>query len=253
MKWIRKYISDPFAVIVPQLHFVQFLPAIASAVGSIGGALMGKQKAPKAAEAPSVDAGAETRKALDFNLENLGDISKLSSLTSQADQANALAMIEQALPGFGKISSKFMEAAMSDLDSSMTGRLPKELESEILRSAASNNLATGARGQAGDFNVARNLGLGALDYQNMLRQRSLQTLSQIHGMAPKINPMSTTAMMLTPQQAIAAKTGNEQSRYMAQQSDLNAQAAASNNNAGLAATAFQGVMGAIGGAPWGKK
>jgi hypothetical protein len=191
----------------------------ATLVGTVGSAYLTSkgQKAPQQAAPLSISD--TTREALSVSREMLPEAQQVAGEVNRFDQQQAMALMETVLPNFGAISKQYMGLVARDLAELDRGNLPPELAEQIGREVAGANLRTGITGEAGEFNLARNLGIGTLDYQNMIRQRSLATLSAITSLAPRISPMSGGAFLTTPAQALAVGESNreyEQAGYNAQ-------------------------------------
>src|SRR5690606_30748303 len=103
-------------------------------------------------------------------------------------------------------------------------------------------------GNFNGFSLVKDFGFNLMDWQNATRTRALHTLSTVFGMAPRVNPMSPMSMFVDPNQAIAAQGQNAQNQYHANQSNLNAQAAAGNYNRDLLGGAFAGAATGLAGA-----
>ncbi len=223
---------------------MSFWVAGATVVGSVGSAMITAkgQKAPQQAAPLSVSD--TTREALSVSREVLPESQQLTSEINRFDQQQAMSLMETALPGFSQMSKSYMELLQRDMNELQSGGLPPELAEQIGREVAGANLRTGITGEAGAFNLARNLGIGTIDYQNMLRQRSLSTLSAITSMVPRISPMSSTGFLVTPEQAMRTAEGNRD----VQQAGFNAQAQARADRYATMGGMFQTAVGGIGGA-----
>lgn len=234
------------------------LPLAIAAGTSILGGLLGKQKAPKVAPYQDMDWGKAFKDSFgsfDQALSNKGKVSAVNS----ADQSEVLALMEQALPGFSSLRDRFMADVVTGLDEADSGRLPAGVEANLKRLAAERGVTRGTKGQFNDFDVLRDFGINSMEYAQMRRASALQTLSQITGLTPRINPVGIQSFLVTPQQAASVQQQDNANRFSAQQANNNAQAAAKNANAsmwgGLIANAgmmFAGNMMAGGGAPAGQ-
>jgi len=135
MKILPGILNPLFLVEVTQKSFI---PALIGAAGAIGGALIGKQEAPKAAAPPKVNLADEAKTAISVNQNNLKDIQDLVAKSNAFDQAEAIKLIESVVPGFSDITKQYTDLVRDDLRQLQDKSLPDELQQEILRSRISS-------------------------------------------------------------------------------------------------------------------
>lgn len=206
----------------------------ATVVSSVGGALLGKQKAPKAA--PPIDLTAEQRKSIAGNISNEGDIESLISRANSFSQDQNLALMEKAMPGYGALSKALTSTAQSELADPYS--LPKDVQDNIARLAAERGISAGTKGEFNDFSLLRDFGINSLQYGQSRINQAQGITGLLASIAPKVNPLSPMSFYVTPGQQAQVAAGNQS----AQQAQYNAQAAADNyNNASLWGAVTRGV------------
>lgn len=217
-----------------------------SAVGAVGSIVAGRQKAPQAAVPKPVDIQEESAKALAANHANLGQATALAGRINSFNQSEAARLLEQSMPGFGKLQAQLMGQIDSDLANQTT--LPPEMQQQLQRFAAEKGITRGTSGNFNAFSLVKDFGFNLVDWQNASRARALNTLSTVFGMAPRVNPLSPMAMMVDPNTAIQVAGQNNAQQYQAQQSAYNSQAAARNQNASMISGAISSFGSFAGGA-----
>ena len=208
---------------------------IAQAGGQILGSVIGKQKAPKQADYAPVDPAAVQKQAISGNLQNFKGATQLASQTNQFNQSEASRLMEQAMPGFGATQKRMLAQVNQDLDSQNT--LPQDVKDQISRYAAEKGVTRGTSGNFNGFNLVKDFGFNLTDWRNAQRARALNTMSSVFGMTPRVNPMSPMSMMVDPNTAIGVQGQNNAMAYNTAQAGYNAQAAASNYNRMMVASA----------------
>ena len=219
--------------------------AIGAVVGGIGGYFSSKgAKAPQNAQYTPVDPATVQRQVIAGNAGNLAAAQDLASRTNSFNQSESRRLLEQAMPGFGKMQQRMLAQVDEDLMSSST--LPKDVQDQISRFAAEKGVTRGTSGNFNGFNLVKDFGFNLTDWKNASRARALNTLSTVYGMTPRVNPMSPMAMMVDPSAAMGVQTQNNMMGYNVAQAGFNAQAAASNYNNMLAAGAWTNTMNSLG-------
>lgn len=211
--------------------------AVGAGVGLIS-SLLNKQKAPKAvAAAPytKVDLAKEQRNAIASNLAEEGDIETLLARSNAFNQSQASSLMEQAVPGWSKLSQKFLQTA----DQLVTNPydVPKDVENNLARIAAERGISSGARGQFSQFSLLRDLGVNALQYGQSRLSQGQNILQMIGSLSPKVSPLSPLSFYVTPQQSAsiaasnsAGEAGISMANQGVQQGAANAATAAGNWN-----------------------
>lgn len=233
------------------------LPGVGTAIGALlGGAaglFGGRQKAPPVANYQPVDVQEEQRRAIAANLANFDAAATLSAKTNDFSQAQALSLLERAIPGFGALQQRLLADASRDLDAQ--GALPADVQDQLARFAAEKGVTRGTSGNFNAFNLVKDFGFNLLDWQQASRARALNTLSTVYGLTPRVNVMSPTAMLVDPGTALSVAGQNRQAQYHAEQSALEAQTAAANHRRAQVGSLLQ-TAGTLGGmlynsVPWG--
>lgn len=200
--------------------------AIAGAAISVGGAILSKPKAAKAAEYTPVDLQAEQKKAIQGNLDNEGDIEALLARSNQFQQSQATDLMEQAIPGWSSLQKQLTSTSADLLTNPYD--LPEDVQANLTRQAAERGISTGRVGQAGQFSLLRDLGVNSLQYGQSRIAQGQSLASTLANLAPKVNPMSPLSFYVTPAMSAQNQTTNNMQQQAIQQGANNANAAASN-------------------------
>lgn len=206
--------------------------AIGSAAVTVVGGILTKPKAPKAAQYAPVDIQNEQTKAVQGNLGNESSIEQLLSRSNAFTQGQASSLQEKAMPGYTHLANSLTSRATTLADHPYD--VPPEVTANLERLAAEHGISGGTRGQFNDFSLLRDFGINSLQYgrENINQAQSLTGL--LATIAPKVNPMSPVSMYVTPAQAIATTTNNNQTQQAIAQGANNAGTAANNaSNANL--------------------
>ncbi len=202
--------------------------AAIAAAGAIGSAYLGKKKAPATAAVTPVNLVDEQKNALAGNIGNEGSIEQLLSGANKFAQGQATDLMEQAVPGFGKLSQSILASGQKKIDNPYD--LPDEVIQNLNRVSAERGISRGTRGQTNQYSALRDLGVNMLDYGNNNFQQALQALSTVTGLSPRISPMSPMSFYVTPQQNAQVAAGNNANAQAVQQGANNAATAAGNFN-----------------------
>lgn len=203
-------------------------------VGSVGGALLGKQKAPKAA--PPIDLVDEQKKAIAGNLANAGDIESLISRANDFTQDEALGLMEKAMPGYSNLSKRFTSLTNDLLTDPYD--LPPEVTKNLERLAAERGIKAGTRGEFNNFSLMRDFGINSLAYGQERIGQAQGITQMLASLAPRVNPLSPMSFYVTPGLQAQVAAGNQSN----QQAANNATTAASNyNSANLWGSISQGI------------
>lgn len=168
-----------------------------------------KQKSPKGVSLPpyeKVDLDSETRRALKTNLQSQSSIEALLEKANTFNQEQALSLTEQAMPGFGNLSKKFLQTA-DDMISDPYA-LPDDVPKNLGRIAAERGISNGGRGQFSQFSLLRDLGVNMLDYGGRRIGQAQSLLSMIGSLSPRVSPLSPLSFYVTPQQAASVAATN---------------------------------------------
>lgn len=228
---------------------------IGTGVGAVVGGLLGafankKKAAPTAPFTPTplIDAQAEQRNAINGNLAIEGDLESLLARSNRFQQGQASDLLEQAVPGYGKLSASIAKRGQEAADHPYD--LPPEVQDNLNRLAAERGVKVGTMGQTQKFSALRDLGVNMLDFGNQNFQKSIQALSTVTGLAPRVSPLSPLSFMLTPTQQLGiAHTNagitqaNNAGGQGTAQGGFNAQTAAQNWNS---QNMWDNLLGALG-------
>lgn len=213
--------------------------AIFSGLGGILGGAFNKQKAPKMA--PAINLGKEVGNALSINEANLPRAQNLATRVNRYNQGQLTSLLEQAMPGIGRVREQLMGQLQEDLT---TRGLPKAVEENLRRKAAEMGVSRGTQGGFNQFKLLQDFGFNMIDWERARRAQALQTISTLQGVSPRANPMSPMSSLVTSQQALRTAENNQSNL----QAYYNAQAAAHNANRANRAQMISGAFGAVGGA-----
>ena len=222
-----------------------------AAAGEFAGTIWGSKKL----EAPTfagtyLNPSTQTKDALTATQDNQAQAQQVESATNTFQQGQANSMMEQALPGWGKLQSSLMSTTQDLLKNPYS--LPDDVQQNLERVAAEKGISAGTRGQFNQFSLLRDLGVNELQYgQNRIAQAgNLSNL--LASTAPRVNPMSPLSYMVTPGQETAALMQNNDYR----QASENAQVGLSNYKTQLlmdANSQYNAQLGSIWGGAFGAK
>lgn len=180
-------------------------------IGGIIGAFAGKAKAAATAPftpTPTIDAQKQQQLAIAGNQAITPSLDDLLSQSNKFQQGQASDLLEQAVPGYGKLSASITKAGQQASDHPYD--LPPEVQDNLRRIAAERGVKVGSSGQTQQFSALRDLGVNMLDYGNQNFQKSLSALSTVTGLAPKVSPMSPLSFYLTPSAQLGVAGTNAQ-------------------------------------------
>jgi len=213
-----------------------------AAIGGVLGGLFGGKKAKAPEMAPPIDLNAEAKKSIAGNLSNESDIEALLSRANSFNQEQNISLMEQAMPGYGKLSGQLTDTAGDLLTNPY--ELPKDVEQNLVRLAGERGISAGTKGEFNDFSLLRDFGINSLQYGQSRINQAQGITGLLASIAPKVNPLSPMAFYVTPQQTAQVAENNRS----AQQASNNAQAAAGNYNNANTWDSIVGAAGALGGA-----
>lgn len=219
---------------------------IAVGVGTAVAGVVSRPKAPKQAAVKELDPQASQREAIQGNLANADSIEQLVARSNKFTQGQASSLMEQAMPGYANVSSKFMKQADDLLTDPYS--VPKDVGDNLTRIAAERGLNTGVRGEAGDFSLLRDFGINSLQNGNARISQAQSIIQTIGGLAPRVSPMSPISFYVTPGQQMQAEGGNNSAATSSNQAKNNADAAASNANSSMWGGIIANAAGIAGGA-----
>lgn len=204
--------------------WVQLIPAAIS----LASGLLNKKKAPPAVQTKEVNLQEEQKRALEGNLANQDKIEDLLTRANRFTQGQASDLMEQAVPGYGKLSKSILGSAQEKIDNPYD--LPEGLIENLDRLGAERGVTRGTRGQFNQYDVQRDLGVNMLEFGKSNFAQALQALTTVTGVAPRVSPMSPMSMYVTPQQTAQVAAGNNANQQATAQAGANAQTAARNFN-----------------------
>lgn len=190
------------------------IPVLGTGVGAlVGGAagligsLLNRKKSPPAVTLPpwqdipgyqTTDLTTEQKKATQANLAQEGDIEQLLARANKFNQGQATGLMEQAVPGWGKLSQKFLQTSDQLLTNPYD--VPADVQANLTRIAAERGISSGARGQFSQFSLLRDLGVNALNYGQSRISQAQGLLQLVGSLAPRVNPLSPMSFYATPAQ-----------------------------------------------------
>jgi len=201
--------------------------ASVAAVGSIASAAM--QKKPNMPGFQAVDTAAEQRDAIKQNTLNFQSSKELADKTNANDQSSLDALLRKAIPGYESIVGQ----ASKNIQSNLSGELSPDIVQNIQRSAAAKSLSGGVGGSGISRNlIARDLGISSMQLKQQGLNNAMNFI-QTQRNSAIINPMSVSAMFLTPAQRINTQMQNSQNQFQAQTAQAQAQNQYDNRWAGM--------------------
>jgi len=219
----------------------------ASIIGGVASGLIGRQRAPASAAPPKISIADAAAQSTNANSQNFKANAALSKRQNDFNANESKRLLDKAIPGFSGLQAKLLQQVNEDVNSD--GRLPTDVSNNLSRIAAEKGISRGTSGGFNDFSLVRDFGFNMVDWKNAQRARSLQTLSSVYGMAPRVNPMTPMSSFVNPGQALGAQQYNETNRYDVEQSNNNAKMAAVNAQrsvwGGIANQAIQFGAGAM--------
>jgi hypothetical protein len=222
-----------------------------TAVGAVGSMVAANQKkVPGAVQYQPVDVGKSASDAINANLDNQAKSNALISSANTFNQGQATSMMEQALPGWGKLQSSLMSTTQDLLKNPYD--LPPDVQSNLERISAEKGISAGTRGQFNDFSMLRDLGVNSLQYGQSRINQAGSLSSLLASTAPRVSPMSPLSMMVTPDQAIGQQQYTNTQNQAIDQGYQNSLAELNNYKAQVMSNSFSqlsgAAMGVVGGA-----
>ncbi len=224
-------------------------------IGGLVGAFANKKKAAPTAPfvaTPTIDAQGQQKQAIQGNLDVQPSLEELLSRSNRFQQGQASDMLEQAVPGYGKLSSAITKSATDKLNDPYA--LPPEVQKNLQRIAAEKGVNVGTHGETRSFSALRDLGVNMLDYGNSNFQQALQGLQTVTGVAPRVSPMSPLSFLLNSGQQLGIAGQNSEitrannaGQQATTQGGSNAETAAQNFNTNNMWTNLLQMMGQMDG------
>lgn len=200
---------------------------IGGGVGLLGSLFSKQSAAPTIPFTPTSLADSQSQ-ALAANTASEPGLEALLAKSNSFQQSQATSLMEQAIPGFGKLQQNLLSTT-NDLLKNPYG-VPTDVTQNIQRLAAERGISGGTRGGFNDFSLLRDFGVNSLQ-AGQQRIGQAQSLAQtIAGLAPKVNPMSPLSFYVTPQQQASVTQSNNAGALGQTQGGANANTAASNYN-----------------------
>jgi len=215
-------------------------------VGAVGSyAASSRVRAPGAVQYQPVDPGAVASQTIDSDSANLAKANQLTSGINQFSQGQANSMMEQALPGWGKLQSS-MTSTTEDLLKNPYD-LPPDVQQNLERLSAEKGISAGTRGQFNDFSLMRDFGVNELQYGQSRINQASGLYQLLASTAPRVNPVSPMAFMVTPSEAIQQQQHTNDQNQAINQGNQNAIAAANNYRMQALSNSFAqiGSMGSL--------
>lgn len=215
--------------------------AIILGAASLAKGLLNKKKAPDVVPYKEVNAQDEQSKAIKGNIAAEPDIEQLLTRSNRYQQGQQNDLMEQALPGYGKLSQtllgQYQKQASNPYD------LPDDVTQNLTRLSAERGINRGTSGQTNSYDLLRDFGINSMQYGQSNLTSALGGLSTLTGIAPKVSAASPLSFYLSPQQQIAVTTDNNTKQQQILQGGANAKTGAANANT---QNLWDGIMGAAG-------
>lgn len=229
--------------------------AIGAVIGGVAGAYGTKKKAAPTAPfvpTPLLNAQQIQQQAISGSQANESSLEQLLAQSNRFQQGQASSLMEQAVPGYAKLSASITSAGQQQIDHPYD--LPKDVQDNLNRIAAERGIKVGSAGQTQKFSALRDLGVNMLQYGKDNFQGALQALQTVTGLAPRVSPMSPMSFMLNSSQQLGIAQANQQTIQannlgiqQTAQGTYNAQTAASNFNNQNTWNNLLGALGAVNG------
>jgi hypothetical protein len=181
--------------------------ARATLVGQFAGGML--QQKPDVPDFKPINTTDEQRKAVQGNIANFGEISKLAGQANAFNQAELDKMLEAAVPGYKSMVS----GIGAQISKMVNGEIPADVSAQIGRNSAFKSLSGGFGGSGMARNlVARDLGMTSLDIIGKgidAGSRWLATARQ-SAVAPQFDVAS---MFVSPKDRIGVEMWNRQGKF----------------------------------------
>ena len=154
---------------------------------------------PQIADYTPVDLSAEQIKAIEGDIAAWPQIADLGNLFQQY----MLGQYETAIPGFRdilKMGGQTTQDMLTQADQELKGEIPADVQAQVERSSAYQNLLAGGGGGMASANTARNLGLTSLDLIGQGAQLAGQAGNAAQRWAALSGAQMPEGMLVSPQQ-----------------------------------------------------
>ena len=169
----------------------------AGAAASIAGSMM--KKGPKIPTYKKVDQTKEQQDGIAANLASFDQAKQLADQTTAADQDRLESILSRTMPNY----KQMLSGAGSAVQNMISGKLATEDQAMYMRQSAERGGSLGISGSGAGRNLtARDLGLSSLQ----MTQAGLGAFNQLSSNVRQnytVNPMSTSAMYVSPSQRIS--------------------------------------------------
>ena len=169
----------------------------AGAAASIAGSMM--KKGPKIPTYKKVDQTKEQEAGIAANLASFDQAKQLADQTTAADQDRLESILSRTMPNY----KQMLSGAGSAVQNMISGKLATEDQAMYMRQSAERGGTLGISGSGAGRNLtARDLGLSSLQ----MTQAGLGAFNQLSSNVRQnytVNPMSTSAMYVSPSQRIS--------------------------------------------------
>jgi hypothetical protein len=214
-------------------------------LASIGGAILGKKKAPEAIALEPVDFAETSQEALDVSLGNLDEIEQLVTASSEITDEQTIASLERLIPGYRELQNKLVGFATDKATNPY--ELPSEIVDQLARVSAERGFVSGVdvRSGVGSFDLLRNLGITSLEFGRQNIQDATSIFGQVRQATPIYSPLNPASLFTTPGEVTAVRQRENDINQQILQSAENTRVAIGNENRQAVADAFTNSIGSI--------
>lgn len=179
------------------------LQLLGLAAGLLGTALSSGKKV-KVPKYQPINVAQEQSAAIGGNLANIGEASRLASITNSFNQDELEQRLRRAIPNYEQLIKKSSNLINSGLD----GEIPSDVVDQVRRNSAEKSLAGGYGGSGAARNLtARDLGVTSYDITQRSLDRAMQFVSTLRGTSVAAG-MGPESMFISPSQRIAVAQTN---------------------------------------------
>jgi hypothetical protein len=210
---------------------------------SVIGAVAGQKKKPNTIQYQGVDPAEQEQYALQSNIDSANTREKMLAQANSFQQDQSTSMMEKALPGFSKLQSSMATQATNLAQNPY--KLPDDVAAGLTQIANERGYSVGARGQAGQFSLMRDLGVNELQYGQANLNSANSMMQTLAASAPRVSPMSPLNFMLTPEQTMAEARYTQTKQQEIAQGAENTRVGVNNDNRKTWGEGLSGVVGAF--------
>ena len=168
-------------------------------LGAIGQMIKGEPEIPKVKE---VLAGVEQAEAVNANIQNIGQLKKLTEETNKLSLDQVMKQLRASIPNFDQLQKQSADVLLSQLQ----GQIPQDVADEVRRNTAESAVAGGFAGSGFERNLtARDLGLTSMNITNQALDSAQRFIANAKNLLP--GTFDFTSMFVTPAQTMQLQQG----------------------------------------------